>query len=129
MVNTAAANNNYRLNPNTGTLAFDDPDLSYVAGDPNAGTAPQVDGGAYTTSTFGGTTSLFYLDVNLDILARAVDANAGTLQTVGPLGVALFGEPNGFDIYQSLALFSAPIPGTSALYSVNLTTGAGTLIG
>lgn len=129
LVNRAATNNNYRLNPNNGALAFDDPDLSYVVGDVNAGTVPQVDAGAYTTGTFGGTTSLYYLDVNLGILARAVDANAGTLQTVGPLGVALFAEPNGFDIFQSLALFSAPSLTGTSLYSVNLTTGAATLVG
>jgi hypothetical protein len=128
LVNTAATNDNYRLNPNNGVLQVTDANLSYIAGDPNAGTAPQLDAVAYTTAAFGGTTTLFGLDINLGILAKAVSPNDGTFQTVGALGVAV-DEPNGFDIYQSLALFSVPTLTGSSLYAVNLTTGAATLVG
>ncbi|HEY8901388.1 MAG TPA: DUF4394 domain-containing protein [Chthoniobacterales bacterium] len=128
LVNTASTDDNYRLNPNNGTLQVSDPSLTYIPGDPNAATPPQLDAVAYTTAAFGGTSTLYGIDVNLGILARAVSADAGTFQTVGSLGVAI-DQPNGFDIYQSLALFSVPTVTGSALYSVNLSTGAAALVG
>ncbi|MGH8045864.1 MAG: DUF4394 domain-containing protein, partial [Chthoniobacterales bacterium] len=128
LVSSASTNNNYRLDPNTGMLVTADGNLAYDAADVNFGTTPVIDGGAYTTSVFGGSTSLYFLDTNLDILATSSNPNAGTLLTVGALGVNI-GEPNGFDIYGSLALFSVPGVGGSSLYSVNLSTGAATLIG
>lgn len=127
LVDSSAANN-YRLNPNNGQIDFTDAVLTYAVGDPNAGTAPQVDAAAYTTAAFGASTSLFYIDSNLDILATSANPDSGILQTVGTLGI-LIGEPNGFDIYGGLALFSVPGVLGSSLYSVNLTTGAATSIG
>jgi hypothetical protein len=127
LVNSSGADN-YRLNPNTGTLVFTDPDLAYISGDVNFGATPQVDGGAYTTAPFGGTSQLYYLDTALDILVRSPGQTLGQLQTVGPLGIDIT-EPNGFDIYGSLALFTAPGVVGSNLYAVNLSTGAATLVG
>jgi hypothetical protein len=128
LVNSTSVDNNYRLDPNNGALVTADGNLAYAMADVNFGTTPVIDAGAYTTSVFGGTTSLYALDTNLDILATGQNPNAGTLQTVGPLGVNI-GEPNGFDIYGALALFSVPGVGGSSLYSVNLATGAATLVG
>ena len=130
LVSSAATNNNFRLNPNNanGVVTAQDGNLAFQAGDPNAGTTPELDGAAYTTTVIGGATTLYGLDTNLGILVASSNPNAGTLQTVGALGVAV-DEPNGFDIFQSLALFSVPTATGASLYSVNLTTGQATLVG
>ena len=130
LVNSDTTNNNYVLNPNVanGVVTTTGPNLSFAAGDPNVGTIPQVDGAAYSTAAFAGTTSLYYLDANLNALLQAVNVDTGTVRTVGPLGV-LIDEPNGFDIFQSLALFSVPTASGSSLYSVDLTTGGAQLAG
>ena len=87
---------NYVLNPNDGT-ATQVTNLFYGPGDPNAGTNPNVVGSAYTNN-FAGTTStqLYGIDSRLDILVTQANS-AGTLGTVGPLGVATTNLV-GFDI-------------------------------
>jgi hypothetical protein len=128
LVNSSGANN-YRLNPNANAaLDFTDTSLAYAVGDPNAPTAPQVDAAAYSTTAFGGTTKLYYIDSNLNILAASASPDSGQLQTIGPLGTDI-DQPNGFDIFGGLALFSVPGITGSSLYSVNLTTGAAAPIG
>ncbi|HVE17219.1 MAG TPA: DUF4394 domain-containing protein [Chthoniobacterales bacterium] len=123
----------YLLNPNNGVLLQQDGDLAFAGGDPNNGTAPQIDAAAYSTTTFGGTSSLYFLDSNLNILAKSTNPTSGTIVTVGSLtlgGSTLdIAQPNGFDILDSLALFSAPNGATSTLYSVNLTSGVVTSLG
>src|SRR5690606_41839161 len=52
---------NLVVNPNTGALASTDALLNFAAGDPNAGTNPQVVQGAYTNS-YPGATSTALLD-------------------------------------------------------------------
>ncbi len=128
LVNSSFANN-YRLNPNNGQIAFFDASLAYAVGDTHFGTAPQVDAAAYTTAAFGGASTLYYLDSNLNILASSASPDSGQLQTVGASGLGVdIDQPNGFDIYGGLALFStAGAP--DSLYSVDTTTGVATLIG
>jgi Domain of unknown function (DUF4394) len=115
--------NNYRLNPNNvnGT-STQDLTLNYTSG------TPQIDAVAYTSAPFGGTTTLYGLDSNLNVLTKADAPNDGTFATVGALGADI-DEPNGFDIFNSLALFSVATVAGAELYSVNLTTGAATLVG
>lgn len=127
LVNSSGTDN-YRLNPNNGQLAFTDVDLAYAAGDANFGAAPQVDAGAYTTVPFGAASTFYCIDTNLDTLVTSANPNTGQLQTVGALGVNI-DQPNGFDIFRSLALFSVPGVGGSTLCSVDLSTGAATVIG
>lgn len=124
---------NLRLNPNDGTLTATDGTLAYAAGDPNAGQNPNVVGSGYTNS-FGGTgsTTLYDIDSNLDILVTQNPPNNGTLNTVGSLGVNITAEA-GFDIASSnntaLAAFQVTGSTTSALYTVSLTTGTASVLG
>ena len=129
---TSDAEQNLRLNPNDGTLTATDGTIAYAAGDVNVGKNPNVVASAYTNS-FAGTTSttLYDIDSGLDILALQNPPNDGTLNTVGPLGIDVTGEA-GFDIAAgsniALAAFQVT-PAVSALYSINLTSGAATFIG
>lgn len=128
---TSDNDQNLRLNPNDGTLTMTDGTLAFIAGDPNAGQNPNIVGSAYTNSFAGtATTTLYDIDSNLDILAIQNPPNNGTLNTVGALGINVTGEA-GFDIAagSNLALAAFQVaPAASALYSINLSTGAATLI-
>ena len=124
------ADQNLRVNPNTGA-AIVDGTLAYSAGDPNNGQNPNVTGAAYTGS-FTGTTStaLYDIDSNLDILVTQNPANSGMLQTVGALGVNTTAIV-GFDhtAASNIAYAALTVAGVPAFYTVNLQTGAATLIG
>jgi 3D (Asp-Asp-Asp) domain-containing protein len=134
------ADQNLRLNPNDGTVASADGTLAFAAGDPNAGQNPNVVGSAYTNSFLGSRmTTLYGIDSNLNALVTQgsvggapVSPNTGQLFTVGPLGVAATG-PVGFDIASPTnAGFASLTPQGSTrsqFYTVNLVTGAATLIG
>jgi len=134
------ADQNLRLNPNDGTVAGVDATLAFAAGDANAGQNPNVVGSAYTNSFLGSRmTTLYGIDSNLNALVTQgsvggapVSPNTGQLFTVGPLGVAATG-PVGFDIASpSNAGFASLTPQgatRSQFYTVNLVTGAATLIG
>jgi len=136
------ADQNFRLNPSTGAVVGSDSALAYASGDSNFGSNPNVVGAAYTNSFAGAsiltTTTLYGIDSNLDILVRqggvdgaAPSPNTGQLTTIGPLGVNPTGLL-GFDIQGSnnkaFAAFNAPAE-SSKLYTLNLSTGAATLLG
>lgn len=134
------AEQNLRLNPDTGAVAGTDGALAFATGDANAAANPNIVGAAYTNNFLGATTtSLYVIDSNLDILAlqgsaggAPVSPNTGQLTTVGALGVNTTDQV-GFDICgpTGLALASlTPMGATaSSLYTLNLQTGAATLIG
>ena len=131
---------NLRINPNDGTLTGTDTALAYAAGDPNAAATPRAVGAAYTNNFAGATqTTLYIVDSNLDILATQgspngspVSPNTGQLFTVGALGFNT-SDLVGFDISGlsgiAYAALTAPGGNASQLFTVNLTTGAATLIG
>ena len=128
---------NRRFNPNDGTLVAADTNLAYAAGDPGAGTNPNVVHIAYDRNNPGNpATTLFGIDSLRDTLVRigGVDGNpspnGGQLFTVGPLGFNA-GSFGGFDIQGGSNNAYAVIrtPGVSSLYTINLTTGAATLVG
>jgi hypothetical protein len=119
------ADQNLRLIPATGALAAVDGTLN--PGDPN------VVGAAYTNNFSGATsTTLYDIDSVADALFIQVPPNAGTLVAVGSLGVDT-GNLVGFDISGltgfAYASLTAPAGGPSQLYSIDLTSGAATLIG
>ncbi|MGB7156601.1 MAG: DUF4394 domain-containing protein [Tepidisphaeraceae bacterium] len=148
------ADQNLRLNPITGAvvdadtvggglqldgpLAYDvdtdgaGPDL----GDVNAGADPMVTGSAYTNNVGGATTTTLYgIDTGLNVLVTQNPPNAGTINTVGALGVDVLTR-SGFDIVTSdggnnFAFAALKVDGEdrSALFSINLTSGAATRIG
>lgn len=122
---------NLRLNPNDGTLAGTDGTLAFAAGDPNAAANPTIVACAYTNSfVAAGATVLFGIDSSLNALVVQSPPNAGTLETVGPLGF----DPNdlvGFDISgasgRAYAAFS--VAGVVGLYTLDLATGTSTFVG
>lgn len=130
---TSDADQNLRTNVDTGAVTVDTA-LAYATGDPNAGQNPNVVGSAYTNNFAGATTTTLYgIDSNLDILVRQDPPNSGTLNTVGPLGFNT-SDAVGFDIANGSGTAFAVLTGTgvgaaSGLYTINLTTGAATLIG
>jgi hypothetical protein len=90
------------------------------------GKDPGVGAAAYTSSTFGaagGSTQLYVLDTDLDVLAKQ-NNNGGVLTTVGGLGKDL-GTRTSFDIAGSDAFaFNG-----STLYRVDLNSGALSTVG
>ena len=124
---------NLRLNPNDGTLSATDTPLAYAVGDANAGRTPGVVASAYTNSFAGAvSTTLFNIDLALGILATQNPPNNGTLNTVGSLGVSSTNQV-GFDILPfsgvAFASLTSAASGFSSLYTINLATGAASLIG
>jgi hypothetical protein len=129
---TSDLEQNLRANPSDGTNLVDGL-LAYAAGDPNFGANPNIVASGYTNS-FGGatTTTLYNIDSGLGILTTQNPPNAGTLNTIGSLGVVTTGEA-GFDIHPgnntALAAFQTPGAGGSALYAVDLSSGSAAVIG
>jgi hypothetical protein len=137
-------NENFRVNPNNGALAGDDPTLTYTAPATGPVTALAYDrnvapGPPGTLAPPGSQTTLYGIDVGSDRLViqgglnggSPGGANGGTITAVGSLTVAVSNASDaGFDIapngtaYASLLLAGGP-----ALYTVDLTTGTATAIG
>ena len=133
--NVSDADQNLVLNPMTGALQLVATPVFYPVGDANAGTNPNVVHHAYDNNNAGVTsTQLRAIDSDLDILVKQAN-NAGTLATVGDLGVD-FSEIGGFDVSgatgDAYAISTSNILGvlgTSLVYSIDLDTGAATLLG
>jgi len=131
-----------RLNPNNGALAAVDGTIAFAAGDPNAGQDPNIVGAAYTNNFINSSsTTLYEIDSNLNALvtqgsvgSAPISPNSGQLLTIGSLGAGV--DPNGvlgFDISSetgvALASFNTDGSSTTNLVTINLRTGASTLIG
>lgn len=123
---------NFRLNPDTGAVASADTALN---------PAPtSVVAAAYTNNFAGASaTTLYDIDSAVDRLfvqggnpvPPGVSPNTGTLTLVGSLGVDSSNEV-GFDIASDpggTAYASLQVAGVSQLYTVNLGSGAATLVG
>lgn len=131
------ADTSRRFNPDNGTVAGTDTNLAYVAGDPGFGVNPNVVHAAYTNSVVGATlTTLYGLDSGRDTLVTiggingTPSPNTGQLFTVGATGVN-FTSFGGFDIQPgtNTGYAALRVNSISQLYSINLATGAATLIG
>ncbi len=134
------AEQNLRLHPDTGAVAGVDTPVAYATDDANANANPAIVAAAYTNNFAGTTTTTLYgLDATLDTLVRQGSVggtpdspNGGRLFTLGRLGINI-GNDAGFDIAApgDVAYVSASLTGETAtgFYSINLTTGAVTLIG
>ena len=131
---------NIRANPDTGALAATDGALAYAPTDANAGAIATVAAAAYTNNVAGATTTTLYVLDTRGALAPSrlatqgnatVSPNTGQLFTVGSTGVTSLGVA-GFDIGstgQAFATFTDPVSRVTSLYSINLGTGAATLVG
>jgi Domain of unknown function (DUF4394) len=120
---------NARLVPDNGTLAGNDTNLTVAAA---------VDAVAYTNPFAGATvTTLYALNAATNSLALiggingTPSPNGGVVTDIGPLGVTFAGSPAAFDIATNNVAWAAlrPSGGALSLYTINLTTGAATLIG
>lgn len=128
---TSNTGQNLRINPDNGTLTATDSRLAFAPGDANAAATPHVVGSAYTNSFPGaGATVLYDIDSNLDALLIQNPANAGTLTTIGQLGVNT-NDNVGFDISgaSGVAYASLTVGSTTGLYRINLANGSATLVG
>jgi Domain of unknown function (DUF4394) len=116
------ADQNLRLNPNDGTLTAIDTLLN--PGNPN------VAASAYSNNFSGAaTTTLYGIDTNIDALVIQNPPNSGVLTTVGPLGVDTTGSVH-FDISATGTAYAAMrVGGVTQLYTINVATGAATLVG
>ncbi len=121
---------NARLVPDTGALAGDDTNL--------APAGAIVDAVAYTNPFAGATTTTLYaLNQATNGLAAIggingmPSPNLGVVTEIGPLGVTFAGSTTAFDIATNNAAFAAlrPASGGLSLYTINLTSGAATLVG
>ena len=87
---------NLRVNVDTG-MTTSDPSLAYPAGDRNAGRDPAVTALGYTFAALGGPTALYDVDSATDTFDLQNPPNAGTLNSIGPIGVDV-GSQAGLDI-------------------------------
>ncbi|MEZ6164312.1 MAG: DUF4394 domain-containing protein [Phycisphaerales bacterium] len=125
------ANQNLVLNPNDGTSTLVT-SLFFGAGDINEGVDPSVVGSAYTNSFMGATsTQLYGIDSELDILVTQANS-AGTLMTVGSLGVDI-NDTLSFDISGGSGLAFATMQlndmSRSTFWMIDLSTGNATMLG
>jgi hypothetical protein len=124
-LSSVEGNQNLSLDPVTGAVASDDPALAFVAGDPNAGGNPAISALAYHET--GGST-LYAVDATANALVT-VDPTTGGLTTVGGFGFNVY-LCSGFDIdADGIGYASLSTDNGSELYTVDLATGAATLLG
>jgi hypothetical protein len=120
---------NFRLNPDTGAVAGADFLLS-----PGAA----VNGVAYDRNFPGSkVTTLYAIDPSIDQLVSiggidsAPSPNGGVIRPIGPLGIDAAGDV-GFDIsvgVEGTAYASLTVNGKAGLYSIDLKSGAATMVG
>jgi len=129
---------NLRAHPDTGAIAAVDASLAYAAGDPGFATAPAVTACAYINNDNDPLTGtvLFNLDSARGTLVRQDPPNAGTLNTVGSLGLPV-ADACGFDIagsdgtaYASVVLRDGRRKEPRAtLVTIDIASGAATVVG
>jgi hypothetical protein len=126
---------NLRINPDVGTVASTDTNLTFTA--PATGPVVAV---AYDRNTAGGVsqqTTLYGIDrgSNRLVTVGGIDGtpspNSGVVTNVGGLGVVLDASSDaGLDVSPTGTAFaSLRVGGTTGLYTIALTTGAATLVG
>lgn len=127
---------NLRLKFNTGEVFVQTP-LSYFMGSP---TDPNIVAFAYDNNLSGGTQRTPYMiDSAADTLVTLITPfSDGVIKTVGPLGVNA-SEVTGLTIYTTgtiaspvntaFAAIASPADSVSKLYTIDLSTGAATLVG
>lgn len=128
---------NLRLHPETGALAFTDPDLHYAATDRHAGVSPAIVAAAYTYNQQDAKiTTNYAIDKALGTLVTQgslegtepmVSPNTGQLFTVGALGISGLQQVS-FDISDlnniGLIAVNTQSEAASTLYQIDLSTGA-----
>ena len=128
---------NVRITIPTGATLTDSP-FEFAPGDPNATVPPIIPALAYTNNVPGATaTSLYGLvslpggaSINPPVLVQIPNPAAGSMNTIGSLGVPNLNSLQGFDIASDGTAYAAiGTPGGSQLFTINLGTGQATLVG
>ena len=125
-IQSAESAQNLRLDPATGQVTDEDAALVYAAGDPNEAATPAI---AATAVTTGAAAATYGIDWLLDEFVVMSDPNNGEVTSVGSTGVvtaacaALDVGANGV-VYASMTT-----SGVNNLYTMNVSTGAATLLG
>ena len=130
---TSDADQNMRLNPITGGVAFVDGNLAYNAGDSGFGMNPNIVASAYTNNFAGATTTTLYnVDSLRDALIIQNPPNAGGLTTVGFLGIDVT-DMAGFDISGATGIAYMSVRDAnlakSTFWTIDLATGQATGLG
>lgn len=125
-LSSVEGNQNLSIDPLTGTVASADPDLAFAASDANAGGNPAISALAYRET--GAESTLYAVDATANALVT-VDPATGGLTTVGGFGRNVY-LCSGLDIAgDGTAYASLSTDNGSELYTVDLSTGAATLLG
>lgn len=112
------------LDPDLGTVAGVDPDLSFAPGDTNQLQHLNVVGTAFTEKA-----ELFAIDSTRNLLVSIPDPYVGRATTLGGLGVDA-SDVAGFDISKSGTAYAAlRVASKTGLYTIDLKTGKATLAG
>jgi hypothetical protein len=139
-----SGNQNYRVNPTTGTLIAQDTSLAYAATDINAGKAPTMVAVTYTNHTAGASTTTAYSwDYFNDALVTiggpngTPSPNGGSMSTIG-----MPTPPTTLTNQAAVGMSISPVTGIlyvthddpvtggfMSLYTRDLVTGAETLVG
>lgn len=124
------AGQNLRLNPDTGAVVDANTMMDGVQPDGTLnGATDSIFATAYTNSFSGTQSTVQYgIDADSDRLFIQNPPNNGTQNLVGSLGVD-FASNAGFDIVFKNGTNSAFATSDSSLYSINLESGAATLVG
>lgn len=124
---------NVVYNPVTGAAAAFTT-LAYATGDVNENASPSIIDNAYSNNLSGtASTQQYAIDYGTDTLVTLAN-NAGTLATIGALGVNT-DTYTGFDIFTSAGgvntgyAILTPLGGVPSFYTINLATGQATLVG
>jgi hypothetical protein len=125
-LSSVEGNQNLSLDPTTGSVASADPEMAFAAGDINAGGNPAITGTAYLEN--GGGSTLYAVDATANALVRVTPAT-GEIVTVGGVGFNVY-LCSGLDIDSDGTAYAAlSTDGGSELYTLDLTSGAASLLG
>jgi 3D (Asp-Asp-Asp) domain-containing protein len=124
------AGQNLRINPDTGAIVDADILTAGVQADGNLnGATTSIVASAYTNNFAGATSTILYgIDADTDQLFIQNPPNAGTQNLVGSLGVDIAPDA-GFDIVTMNGVDMGFVTSGSSFYSINLNTGAASLLG
>jgi hypothetical protein len=125
-IQSAETGQNLRLDPATGQVVAADAVLAYASGDLHAGSAPAIAALAVKTGASAGTYGIDWL---LDEFVIMPDASNGQISTVGHTGVST-AACVALDVGDDGVMYaSMTTGGINRLFTMNLSTGAATLLG
>lgn len=121
---------NHRVHPDTGAVTVDGT-LAFEEGDMHKGETPDIVAAAYTNSIGKPEkTAMYNIDATIGALVQQTKPNDGTLKAIGKLGIESTPTTYAFDIEAGAdGMNTAWLVADSALYTVNLETGAATKTG